>query len=283
MTALPFLARSADALPSASGPYPAFAGRPAAAEHLRGVERPAAGAAASRVMPALAEAARQTGVPFEALYHTARLESGFDPDARARTSSATGLFQFIDSTWLQTLAKHGARHGLSPASRAEALAMRRDPYAASLMAANHMADNAAVLADRTGRTPGPVELYLAHFLGAGGAVAFLDRLAEAPDAPAAPLLPAAARANRSIFFSDGRPRSLAEVHDLFARKLSGGAAPAPSLPRVRYADSSGPDGPEAMSGPGGSPLTPSPGDGRAPDRALASARLAYLLLADMGG
>jgi hypothetical protein len=223
------------------------------------------------VAPALAEAARRTGVPFEALFHTARLESGFNPEARARTSSATGLFQFIDSTWLNTLARHGARHGLAPASRREALQLRRDPYAASLMAAHHMADNAAVLAERTGRQPGRVELYLAHFLGAGGAADFLDRMADAPDAPAADALPAAARANRSVFFAGGRARSLAEVYDLFARKLGVGgtadtvqAASSVSLPSAAAADQTA--------------SSPQPD----PSRALHSARLAYLLLADLG-
>jgi hypothetical protein len=114
-------------------------------------------------------------VACEALVSTARLESGFNPDARARTSSATGLFQFIDSTWLSTVSHHGARHGLNPTSRDEALSLRRDPLAASLMAASHMADNARQLQARLGRPADTVDLYLAHFLGAGGAVRFLER------------------------------------------------------------------------------------------------------------
>ncbi len=244
--------------------------------------------AAGRVAPALAEAARRTGVPFEALFNTARLESGFDPDARARTSSATGLFQFVTSTWLDTLARHGAQHGLNPATRAQALALRRDPLAASLMGAAHMADNAAVLTDRTGRQPGQVELYLAHFLGAGGAARFLERMAVAPDSPAADLMPAAAKANRNVFYADGRARSLAEVRDFFARKL--GAAPVPDTSGTGRAQS----GP-AQSGPAQSVLRLAglaPGSGEAMDNgppaaganasALQSARLAYLLLADLG-
>jgi hypothetical protein len=239
--------------------------------------------AAGRLAPALAEAARRTGVPFEALFNTARLESGFDPDARARTSSATGLFQFIDSTWLDTLARHGPQHGLNPGSRAEALALRRDPVAASLMAAAHMADNAAVLTERTGREPGQVDLYLAHFLGAGGAAQFLERMAVAPDSPAAELMPAAARANRSVFYSAGRARSLAEVHDFFARKL--GAVPVPdgSGPRPSLPDTAQPAPRLAGLARGierafeGAPPAAAP-----QAAALQSARLAYLLLADLG-
>jgi hypothetical protein len=233
--------------------------------------------AAARVAPALAEAARRTGVPFDALFNTARLESGFDPDARARTSSATGLFQFIDSTWLNTLARHGARHGLAPASREDALRLRRDPYAASLMAAHYMADNAAVLTERTGRQPGQVELYLAHFLGAGGAAGFLDRMAEAPDMPAADALPAAARANRGVFFTGGRARSLAEVYDLFARKLGAGGTPDAAM---AAASAQAPAAllPSSKGTEQAAPVLPEPN----PAQALHSARLAYLLLADLG-
>jgi hypothetical protein len=248
--------------------------------------------AARAVLPALAEASQRTGVAFDTLFHTARLESGFNPDAKAPTSSATGLFQFIDSTWLQTLAKHGARHGLSPASREEALALRRDPRAASLMAAAHMADNADRLQDRLGRPAGTVDLYLAHFLGAGGAMQFLDRLASAPGSPAAALLPEAAKANRSIFFADGAPRSLQQVHDLFARRLgaNGPMADPPASSRAALtmvrgmsrplASTSGPV-PTVEQGPAALQHLEAPRPATAPQAAQA-ARLAYLLLAEMG-
>lgn len=253
MTALLFTFRAGDAAPSGARTAGAVS------------------AAADRVLPALAEASRRTGVSFEALFHTARLESGFNPEARARTSSATGLFQFLDSTWLGTLSKHGARHGLAPMSRQEALGLRRDPYAASLMAAHHMADNAAVLSARTGREPGPVELYLAHFLGASGAADFLEQRAATPDMSAARLNPVAARANRSIFFTEGRARSLDEVYSLFARKL--GAPPEPGFEAVSPAPEPNPALAIAANPEGGD---------AAEARALRSARLAYLLLADLG-
>ncbi|TPE59061.1 lytic transglycosylase domain-containing protein [Sandaracinobacter neustonicus] len=219
--------------------------------------------AAAAVLPALVEAAQRTGVDFSALYHTARLESGFNPDAKARTSSATGLFQFIDSSWLNVLAKHGARHGLSAASKADALALRNDPRAASLMAAEHMADNAELLESRLGREAGPVDLYLAHFLGAGGAARFLEALSASPDQSAAALMPSAARANPSIFFQDGQPRSLAEVHALFSQRLGVESAP------VAVAATAG-----TVETAAALPETPL--------RAAEAARLAYLLLADLG-
>lgn len=239
--------------------------------------------AARAVLPALAAAASRTGVDFTALYKTARLESGFNPAAKARTSSATGLFQFIDSSWLNMLARHGARHGLAPASRAEALALRNDPAAASLMAAEHMADNARLLESRLGREAGPTDLYLAHFLGPGGAVRFLQALQAAPDQAAATLLPAAARANRAIFFDAGQPRSLSEVHQLLAGRMESAESPAGyQVTAIR------PSGPATQpSGTGTGPVEVAGGlsrDGAAGQArgAVQMARLAYLLLADMG-
>ncbi|MFQ3664716.1 MAG: transglycosylase SLT domain-containing protein, partial [Sphingomonadaceae bacterium] len=162
--------------------------------------------AAGAVAPAIAAAAERTGVDFRALLDTARLESGFNPAARARTSSATGLFQFIDSTWLSMLQRHGAKHGIQAENRADALALRTNPHVAALMAGEFMAENGRVLEGALGRAVGAADLYLAHFLGAGGAVRFLKAMGAAPQTEAASLFPAAARANRSIFFAAGQPR-----------------------------------------------------------------------------
>jgi hypothetical protein len=97
------------------------------------------------------------------------------------------------------------------------------------------ADNRDVLAARTGVQPEGVDLYLAHFLGAAGAAKFLDAWQENPDQAAAPLLPAAAAANRSIFYTAaGAPRSLGAIRDNFRAKLDAGgampAAPAGTVP-----------------------------------------------------
>jgi hypothetical protein len=201
-------------------------------------------AMASRVQGAIAGAANATGVDFNYLYAQARVESALNPNARARTSSATGLYQFIDQTWLATVDRHGSKHGLGwaanaisrdtrgryqvadPATRAAILDLRRQPEAAAVMAAEFAADNRAHIEAATGRTAQPVDLYLAHFLGAGGAARFLAAHDHNPDAAAAPLLPAAAAANRSIFYDrDGRSRSLGEIRNRFAARF-GETAPA---------------------------------------------------------
>nr|WP_318781334.1 hypothetical protein [Sphingomonas aliaeris] len=104
------------------------------------------------------------------------------------------------------------------------MALRNDPQAASLMAAEHASDNKDALENSLGRDATGTDLYMAHFLGLGGAKSFLKNMANTPDRPAAGLFPAAARANRSVFFtSGGQARSLSQVYDRFAAKLDKGA------------------------------------------------------------
>lgn len=199
---------------------------------------PVSAAVPQRVVAAVSNAAQRTGVSFEYLMDQARLESGMRPDARASTSSATGLYQFTEQTWLGTVKQHGAAHGLDWAAsaisqqsngrfdvgdaglRRTILDMRANPEAAAAMAAEFAADNGEHLQSRLGGVPEAVDLYLAHFLGAKGATAFLSQLEENPQQAAAPLFAEAARANRSIFYrKTGEPRSLAEIRDNFAAKL----------------------------------------------------------------
>lgn len=192
--------------------------------------------AAARTQAAIAHGARATGTDFNYLLAQAKLESGLDPDAKASTSSATGLFQFIDSTWLATLDRHGAAHGMEwasgaihrrgghhfvtdPALRQQIFGLRHNPAVASVMAGALAQDNRAALLPVLGREPDAAELYLAHFLGAGGATSFLTALRANPFAPAAALLPEAAAANRGIFYADGAARTLGGVMDLIRDKV----------------------------------------------------------------
>lgn len=198
------------------------------------------------VWRAIKSASHRTGVDFGYMLDQARIESGFRPDARAATSSAAGLYQFTSQTWLATLKRHGAAHGHSwaaeaigtgsgetfriadPALRETILGLRTDPQLAALMAGELAADNHAQLADALGRQPEPVDMYLAHFLGAAGATDFLKVWAADPGQAAASLFPKAAAANRSIFYdAGGAPRSLDAIRRSFAAKLenSGGAMP----------------------------------------------------------
>ena len=173
---------------------------------------------------AIADAAARTGVDFDYLLAQARLESSLDPAAKARTSSASGLFQFIDSTWISTVDRHGAALGvgnISGANRSQLMDMRFDPRAASLMAGALASDNKAALTGVLGREPDAAELYMAHFLGAGGASRFLRQLQTNPAVSAATILPAPAAANRSIFYEPGgTARSVGAVMDLMRGKMA---------------------------------------------------------------
>ena len=62
---------------------------------------------------AVRKAASATGIKFDFLMRTAKRESGYDAGAKAPTSSAAGLFQFVEQTWMATLKQHGGSHGYS--------------------------------------------------------------------------------------------------------------------------------------------------------------------------
>lgn len=186
------------------------------------------------VRAAIARAAQATGVDFNYLLAQAKIESSLNPTAKAPTSSAAGLYQFTRGTWLDTLDKHGAEHGLGwagdaisggritdPAMRAQIMALRYDANTSALMAGELAADNRAELATALGREPDAAELYLGHFLGSSGASTFLSALATDPNASAAALLPQAASANHGIFYGPGGPRSVAGVMDLIRSKVGG--------------------------------------------------------------
>lgn len=185
---------------------------------------------------AIARASAATGVGFDYLLAQAKLESGLNPAARAATSSAAGLYQFIDNTWLDTLDRHAGAHGLDwagaaisrrggrasiadPAARAQIMALRYDADVSALMAAELARDNGAELSGFLGRAPDSAELYLAHFLGAAGARSFLGALNESPESSAAALFPKPAAANRPIFFEGGRARSVGEVMGVIRSKV----------------------------------------------------------------
>jgi len=194
-----------------------------------------------RIQSAIALASSKTGVDFGYLLGQAKLESGLNANAKAGTSSASGLYQFIEQSWLAVVKKHGAEHGLGWAAdsigqssgghlgvadagtRQAILALRNDPAAASMMAAEHASDNKDALEGKLGRAATGTDLYMAHFLGLGGANKFLSAMQADPQASGASLFPGAARTNRSVFYDDGgRPRSLSAIYQRFADKLGAG-------------------------------------------------------------
>ncbi|MFZ2030331.1 MAG: transglycosylase SLT domain-containing protein [Vitreimonas sp.] len=214
-------------------------------------DRIASVAPETNVRAAIQRAADRTGVNFDLLVQTARRESALNANARAGTSSATGLFQFIDSTWLDMVRRHGAAHGLGQyaqalqsgsadaSTRAAILALRTDPELSACMAGELTRDNAAALSAQLGRAPSAGELYAAHVLGSGGAARLIQAAAQAaPNASA--LFPREAAANRGIFYASGQACSAQDVLnrlglDATASMGDATSAAVPAAPRTMYA------------------------------------------------
>lgn len=196
-----------------------------------------------RIEQAFDAASDTTGTSFKYLLDTAQRESSLRTDAKASTSSATGLFQFVEGTWLQTLKEEGPSLGLGqysaeitktasgryqvadPVERQKILALREDPQVSSLVAGALTRRNAASLRDDIGREATAGELYIAHFLGAKGASSLIGAVGSDPTSSAADLLPQAARANPAIFYEGDRERSVSEVYANLTGK-HGDTAPA---------------------------------------------------------
>ena len=189
------------------------------------------GNAAPQIAGAIRQAAQSTGVSFEYLLTTARIESNLNPSAQAATSSAKGLYQFIEQTWLGTMKQDGPALGLGryadaisrsaggrfevsdPATRAAIMRLRSDPGASALLAGAFTRANAAQLSSAIGRPPTEGELYIAHFLGPDGAGKLIGAASSHPNASAAAMFPQAAAANPSIFYErSGSPRSASAVY-----------------------------------------------------------------------
>ncbi|URW75548.1 lytic transglycosylase domain-containing protein [Sphingomonas donggukensis] len=274
----------------------------------------------SGVQNAIQLASQRTGIDFNYLLGQAQVESGLNASARAGTSSATGLYQFIEQSWLGVVKSHGAEHGMAwaadsitqtssgryvvsdPSARKAILGLRNDATASSLMAAEHASDNKDALSKSLDRDVTGTDLYMAHFLGIGGAKKFLGAMDANADRSAASLFPAAARANRGVFYAaDGSARSLGDVYQRFSAKLDKGAAAVGATGFAsRAMDSLSLDpnmevvlGSEATGGDRqwlASTLDRFTGAGRSTtaDAALLrpnpdNARLAYLMLAQLGG
>ncbi len=162
---------------------------------------PSSPAARADVMAALRSASSATGVDFSFLVKTAQRESNFDPAAKASTSSAAGLFQFTNATWLDTIDRYGARHGVDTQglNSSQILALRDNPEVSARMGAELAGENARILEQRIGRSVTPGELYLAHFLGPSDAAKLIDAARTNGAASATGLLPRAAAANINVF------------------------------------------------------------------------------------
>lgn len=162
----------------------------------------------------ISTASKMVGVDEKLMGIMAAIESGFNYAVKAGTSSATGLYQFIDSTWKSMVSKFGAKYGI------DANTSPKDPRANALMGAEFLKMNMEKLAPVLGRQPTYTDMYLAHFMGDGGARKFLKAMADNPNAIAADIFPKEAAANKPIFYNGGQPRTLKQIYDHFTNMIN---------------------------------------------------------------
>jgi hypothetical protein len=161
-------------------------------------------------------------------------ESGGDPNAKNPRSSASGLGQFIDATWLAMLAKHRPDIQGTPQ---ELLALKSDPALSRAMTEAYAADNGAALSG-AGLPVNSGTTYLAHFAGPQGAVKVLQA---DPNAPIEAILGAKAVAANPFL----KGMTAADLQAWAGRKM--GAAPQQSAAQSAPAATPGP--------PQGAPLS----------------------------
>lgn len=170
--------------------------------------------------PTLLAVAKMTGVPVDWLTVIAGIESGFRYDVKAGTSSATGWYQFIDRTWDAMVSKYGSKYGIPTVAQDPSRKARRDPRANALMGAEYIKENYNTLSKALGRKDlTDTDVYMAHFLGAGGATKFFKA---DPNAMAYKVFSKEYSANMPLFFVDGKsskPRTIAGVYKLFQAKM----------------------------------------------------------------
>jgi hypothetical protein len=186
------------------------------------------------LVEAVVKAAQITGVDPSYMMALADKESTLVPGRKAGSSSAEGLFQFLEATWVEVLRRFGSKHGFAAAAdairvirgrmtvadekdRKWILALRRDPYLSALMAGEMVNTFRQILAGKVARDPSFTELYMSHLLGVRGATRLLQLKQARPRQIAQKAFPRAANANRSLFFGVSRSGkanalSIAELH-----------------------------------------------------------------------
>ena len=164
--------------------------------------------------------------------HIIRVESAGNAAARNPRSTATGLGQFIESTWLRMMRSYRPDLVVS-LSRAELLNLRLDPDMSRQMVRHLAQENEGYLRAR-GHGISAGRLYLAHFLGPAGA----DIALRADPAQSVDSVMGAAVVSANPFL---RGWSIAELQNWAERKMTGSAsAPAvvvvpetPASPQIR--------------------------------------------------
>lgn len=153
--------------------------------------------------------AQNSGPDSSLMGRIAQAESSGNPNAQNPNSSASGLYQFTDSTWRSAVDKWGRRYGIKYSDK-------NNPEAQAQMMQFLTQDNARILQNK-GIEPSDANLYFAHFLGAPAASKAISMLGK--NAIAARSFPTAAASNREVFYDGARPRTIDEVYQLITSKV----------------------------------------------------------------
>jgi hypothetical protein len=189
-----------------------------------------AGDISPTIIRALLKAQATVGVDPPLLLGIASTESGLNPKARNRHSSAQGLLQFTNTTWLTVVRDFGARHGLAQYAasistdqdgrlsvrkarlRRAILALRNDPLLEAIMTAERLEQERGSLEAHLGRPVQSADLYFIHLLGPAGATRFLTEMEANPMASSVATVGSVATPNAGLFIKDGRPMTVAEAY-----------------------------------------------------------------------
>ena len=189
----------------------------------------------------ISRAAQLTGMDATYMLALADKESSFSFRVKAKTSTAVGLYQFLEGTWLEVLNEHAAKHGYGAAADAITMAekpvvtdpansqwilnLREDPFLSALMACEIVKKSRDRLTRERDRALTDGELYLTHLLGSAGASRLLKLVAEKPQESAPKAFQAAAKANKNLFYvaeqKQRKEATVAEVHARISAMMEG--------------------------------------------------------------
>lgn len=149
----------------------------------------------------------------ETLNRIIQIESAGNPSIKAQTSSATGLGQQLNATWLNLVNKYHPEWW-DGRTKDGVLNLRKNPTLNIELLARLTEENARIVGSTSGG-----DLYLAHFLGPADAKDFFRA---DPSTKATSLVSqAVVKANRSIMLNkDGTSKTAGEVRAWAARKMA---------------------------------------------------------------